>query len=175
MKKKSLIVYLIILTLFSCSGRRFYKILNSEPQKPHLQKYNNIHVSWLPIDENEWKKYNYESQKDWIWVIDHENLDVLQTHIKEYLPKKNITGAKSKNDAIIPKQTELIVKFISMQITDYGRAGIIKVEFIDTNSLAVVYKVTSEIYIQGDWYGFEANLMNLMYYIGNFLEYQFRE
>jgi hypothetical protein len=175
MKNKMLIVCLIILTLFSCSGKRYYKILNSEPPKPHLQKYNNIHVGWLPIDENEWKKYYYESQKDWIWVINHENLDVLQKYIIEYLPKKNITGAKSKDDILIPKQTELIIKFSSMQITDYGRAGIIKAEFIDTKSLSAVYKATSEIYIQGDWYGFEANLMNLMYFIGNFLEYQFRE
>jgi hypothetical protein len=175
MKCKNLIICFIVLTFFSCSGKRFYKILNSEPQKPYLQKYNYIHVSWLPMDENEWKTYNYESKKDWISVIQHMNVDQLQKYVKAYLPKKNITGAKSKDDSIIPKQTELLIKFTSMQITDYARSGIIKVEFIDTKSLTTVYKASSEIYIQGDWYGLEANLMNLMYYIGNFLEYQFRE
>jgi hypothetical protein len=174
MKCKNLLICLIILSLFSCSGKRFYKILNSEPQKPNLQNYNNIHIGWLPFNENEWKTYNYESQKDWIRVIRHENIDQLQQYVKQYLPKKHITGAKSKDDTIIPNQTELIIKFTSIQITDYARSGIINVEFINAKTLAVVYKISSEIYIQGDWFGFEANLMNLMYYIGNFLEFQFR-
>jgi hypothetical protein len=42
MKDKSLIVCITIYLLLSCSGRRFYKITSIEPQKPQLQKYNNI-------------------------------------------------------------------------------------------------------------------------------------
>ncbi len=162
MKCKNLILCLVILTFFSCSGKRFYKVLNSEPQTPHLQKYNNIYVGWLPMDENEWRKYYYESKKDWIGIIQHMNVDQLQKYVKAYLPKKNITGATSKNDTEIPNQTELVIKFTSMQILDYARSGIIKVEFIDTKSNTNIYKISSEIYIQGDWYCFEAKLMNLM-------------
>jgi hypothetical protein len=145
MKYRILIAILILMVISSCTARRFYEIRSSEPQKPQLQKYDNIHLGWLPIDENEWLKYKYSSKKEWIEVIRYLNVDYLQACSKEYLPMKNITGAMSDNDNMIPKQTELFVRFNSIKIENYASTAIIDVDFIDVKTNTVVYKVSSDI------------------------------
>jgi hypothetical protein len=175
MKVKSLVICFFILALFSCNGgRRFYKILNSNPQKPQLQNYKNLHISWLPIKEEDWKTWEYNSKDEWLHIINNINITQLQQFVNDYLPNKNITGAKFKEDKLIPPQTDLIIRFISFEISEFGNVGLLDVEFFDTKVKQIVYKTSSEIYSKDTWGGFESNLTNLMYYIGNFLDYQFR-
>lgn len=169
------LIIVFSVSVLSCSGKRFYKLINAEPLKPSLQQYNKIHVGWLPINDNEWKTYEYGSKVDYTRFIRQLNIEYLQDYIQSYLPKKQITGVKSKEDAVIPNQTELIIKFKSIDILHRGQVGVLAVHFIDAKTNNVVYKVSSEIYCKGVQWGFEPQLMDLMNYIGNFIDYQFRE
>ena len=173
MKYKILATIFILATLLSCSGRYYYKILSSEPHKAQLQKYENIHLGWLPIDENDWKKYNYESKAAWVDVIRTLNINGLQKWSLEILPKKKITGATSNADKVIPRQTDLFVRFNSINIENYGRSGIIDVDFIDVKTHAIVYKASAKIYIKGvNYFTLEDTASALMYYTASFLYYQ---
>jgi len=56
-----------------------------------------------------------------------------------------------------------------------AQVGAQTVDFIDVKNNKVIYKVSSEIYCKGVKWGFEPQLMDLMNYIGNFFDFQFRE
>ena len=168
------IIFSLILTL-SCSAKRFYKIVRSEPSKPSLQKYHNIHIKWLPIDENEWDVYEYESKEQYALFIKQMNTEYLQKYIKDFLPKKHFTGSSAKNDNTIPKQTELIIKFKSIKLQHGGQVGVIDVDFIDNKTSKTVYNAQSVIYTKGVQYGFEMQVTDLVYYIDNFIYFQLTE
>ncbi len=172
MKCKIVVAILILVALSACSAKRFYNIQNSEPQKPELQKYHYIHLGWLPINEDDWQKYEYGSKKEWIEVIRNLNVYGLQKSAITYLTKRNITGALSADDKAIPPQAELFIRFNSIKIENRATTGIIEVDFIDVKNNAIVYKATAEIDTKAYPYGFENNCKELMYYIFNFLYYQ---
>jgi hypothetical protein len=167
-------IFLSTLTL-SCSSKRFYKIVRSEPSKPNLQKYNYIHIGWLPIDENEWKIYEYETEDEYVRFIKQMNTEYLHAYIKDLLWKKNFTVATAKNDNIIPAQTELVIKFKSMELQHRGYTGVVDVDFIDYKTNTKVYSAYSLIFCKSSQWGFEPQVMDLMYYVGNFIYNQMTE
>ncbi len=167
-----IIAVLLLVALSSCSARRFYAIRSSEPQKPQLQKYKAIHLGWLPIDENEWLEHDYSSKKEWVDVIRYLNVDCLQSGSKDYLPMKMITAATSADDNMIPKETELFIRFNSIKMEKYARTALIEVDFIDAKSNTVVYKVSSDISMKSSGFYLESTASLLMYNVASFLYYQ---
>jgi hypothetical protein len=77
---------------------------------PIFKNYDSIFVGWIDLDESRWKKYGYESLKDWQEVIKNANAISMPQYFKEYMPNKKITMATSKND-IDPRGSDLYIKF----------------------------------------------------------------
>jgi hypothetical protein len=155
-------IHFIILTisvfLLPSGCVSYYAILSEKAAAPSLDKYQNIYVGWIDLDEEKWKSYGYDTKEPWMALIRASNVSSFPRYLKAYLPSKNITTSMSKND--IPADAQLYIKFnraeyfqktsTGAQIA-FGRlAGTdtldLDISFIDVKNKKEVYRVTVSIY-----------------------------
>jgi hypothetical protein len=106
----------------------YYRVLQ-DTSAPVFKNFNSIFVGWIDLDESRWKKYGYESIKDWQEAIKSANVLSLPQYFREYMPQKRITMASSIKDTD-PRDAELYIKFSNINYIaseDSGARGRVNV------------------------------------------------
>jgi hypothetical protein len=127
MKSYRFILICFCISIFTgCST--YFRVLKDTPA-PLFKNYDSIFVGWIDLDESRWKKYGYESLKDWQEAIKNANALCMPQYFKEYMPNKKITMAASIND-VNPRGSDLYIKFSNVNYIaseDSGAKGSVNV------------------------------------------------
>ncbi len=187
MRKQILIcmcVVCLILTATNCGS--YYTINTETTPTQSLSAYKTIHVGWLDMNEDNFKTYGYETKEAWAKVIEAMNIQQLPGFLKEFLPGKIVTTAKSKSEGVADG-VELYIKFSNAQYSSqtsstaqvfFGRlAGSdtldCTIHFIDVKTNTEIYKVDINFDSKaGSAYssmGFEGRVTNTVYNMAYFL------
>lgn len=174
---KKLLILLICIFMLSCASRHFY-IQHSNPQKPSMKHYNEIHLGWVPLAENDWIKHGYEKKQEWLDVIEILNTEALPTYLREFLRDKIFIAAKGPGNAI-PDKGDLFIKFNRYESTaKYQESCVVDVEFIDIRTKKTIFTATADIYkgrSEHRDFAFTGRFWTLFYWIDNFLYYQLKD
>lgn len=165
MKKSNQFARLIILLLtvifisIGCGGGTgsmlsMYNVKAENPPMPNFKKYKNIHIGWLDLKAEDWKRHGYtEAEKaHWPALINLSNTN-LRNYIKELLTGKNITGDLTKSDGENnPTSGDLYVKLILKSFDSGTDAKVnVIVQFIDIKTKNKLYQadLIAESAVQG--------------------------
>ncbi|HBG07987.1 MAG: hypothetical protein A2075_11035 [Geobacteraceae bacterium GWC2_58_44] len=165
--------------LASCGSSRYFSIKESDPVKPpSMSQYEEIHLGWMPYEENDWVQYGYEKKEHWLEVTRILNIDGLQKNMRDFMPGKTIT-ADAGPGAGIPETGGLYINFkrFNSPVQDMQSWCLVDVDFVDIRSKKVIYSASAEIYKgRGGYsdYSFEGRLLTLTYWIDNFVLHQLK-
>jgi hypothetical protein len=179
-----------LLCLFIISGcSPWYGIKNQSSLIPNFEKYKTIYVGWIDLGKNEWHKFGYVNQNDWISAINSLNRDSFSYYFRQFEPKRNIIAPNNENEKI-PDNAELIIKFTDSKYYQFGntdgktiymaeglkaKEDIIEttIHFIDKETNKELYNVmiTVEATISLNSYTFslEGRINNASYNIARFI------
>ena len=87
---KKCVLLLLGILLSSCASAP-YNIQNQTAIPKNLYKtYNKYYISWLDLGKDDWKKYNYPSQKEWEEFIYDGNINGLRVWMKDKFRGKEL-------------------------------------------------------------------------------------
>lgn len=157
-----------------------HRIIKESPKKVNLQKYNHIHLGWLDLRGNDWKKYQYEKKENWVAVINQVNLNGIGVYLKKRLSGKKVTGASSKADTKI--KGDLYIKLNYVKIVPV-RKGVdelhVNLTFINGKTKKTIYSASVAINSKGvfprNWKGstFDGRVDNEIYNLAKFIASKF--
>ena len=167
-KKTRLLMVLIAVAAFfgACSP---YSVLEESVPLTKSLSYNDVYIGWLDYEEDNWKKFGYESQHQWTVVVNEMNVKGLAIWLKEWMAGKNVDHAK-KRDYEEPSKG-LYVKFSDCVLWDYGAYAEVTLEYIDVSTKETLYKSRIGISAAQGW-NFENSLNNLTYNIALYINSQ---
>ncbi len=153
--KKTKLMFITFISLFlfiffgvGCSN---YEIKSEKPISPTVKDFKRIHVGWLDLNEDKYKKY-YDTREEWSNVIFAANATGLQLRIKRLLKGKKVTGANSKDSKTPKKGMYIKFKLLSFKPGTWNPlTGVIKgiiglrIQFINMKSKEVLYDVNMTV------------------------------
>lgn len=157
MKRLTLVVSLMAFAALLASG------CGSTQVKAEYQKYKKLHVGWLDLGEQNWKKYGYPKQSEWIEEIKVQNAN-LQKSVAGYFKGWTVTGASSKK-AAAPRDAEtLLVKFSNASLNESTYTVKCGIDYVDAAGGKVVKRaaVVTHEFSYSPWWGFSARVYNTM-------------
>ena len=183
-----IILYFIInLIILGCSP--WYGIKNRSNSISNLKGYNKIYIGWLDLGKNNWEKYGYSNQKEWLAAIKNLNHNSLPYYLRKNMPNKEIVVPRIENEAI-PKDMELLIKYSNSKYYQWGNTdgeviymseGVkAKDDILETTMQFIDLKTNKELYsikltVKADvsmaTFGFslERRLDNAAYYLSRFI------
>ncbi len=79
------------------------------------QKFNRIYIGWLDLGKDDWVKFGYGNQKEWIDEIKAQNIN-LQTYTREDMRGLQVIGADSKTSAVPWHSDTLVIEFTHVSL-----------------------------------------------------------
>ncbi len=168
MKLRSMFVVLLVMFMvIGCGSRRVKKEYSGE---------KTLFVGWMDLKADDYKKFGFETKKEWEDEIKNINIDGLQKYIVQYLGKNfTVIGAKQLGDTG-PKNGYSVI-FKNTLIQPY--------EIINTHACICdaatgkelkCFKIESSPVSTG-WgsYSFGGRLYNAVYSVAYDIYYQFVE
>jgi hypothetical protein len=136
----------LVLVMFSCLVSsvgcvKSVTVLGEQPLAPNLGSYQRIHLGWLDLGTDNWKKLEYKNPEDWQADIRDANVDGLQVYVKQNLPAKSFSfsgpGMPTATDA------QLAITFANTTISSGAHVNIqTDVIFTELPSNKQVYRST---------------------------------
>jgi hypothetical protein len=157
MKKLTMLAGLVACAAILVAG------CGSTQVRAEYQKYKKLHVGWLDLGEQNWKKYGYPKQAEWAQEIKAQNGN-LQKFVKGYFKGWTVTGVATKG-AAAPRDAEtLLVKFSNASLSESNYTVKCGIEYVDAASGKVVKRATvvTHEFSYSPWWGFGARVYNSM-------------
>jgi hypothetical protein len=190
MNTRRTVFVLLMASLYLIQGcSPWYGIKNSTNPLPDFSSYNKIYVGWMDLGKDNWNRYGYADQKEWVRAIKDLNHASMPYYLRKRFPDKAIIVQKSENENIT-SESGLLIKFSKSKYYQLGNTdgeliylaeGVkakddtleTTMQFIDLKTKKELYEVTlmvnADVSMASFGFSLERRMDNAAYYISRFI------